>query len=161
MKLLLRLKDFCFGRYESGTQEPIGPSCEMTASKLKYFNSGRKLRRWKTRRCKRVAHIAPPQTRRPGKYRIYRSHTRLYVDFSWDSVAQKNSFAFGVNAPLVVCLRLCCCRSSINDTCISPLSERLCTRHCSVLVSPIFSQRICWDNCHLNLSLQFRDGIPK
>jgi len=53
MKLLLRLKDFHFQRYESGTQEPIGPSCEMTASKLKYFISGRK-----SRRCKRVAHIA-------------------------------------------------------------------------------------------------------
>jgi len=81
------------------TQELIGPSCEMTASKLKYFNSGRKLRRWK-----RVAHIASPQmpqTRRPGKYCVYRSHKRLYLDFSWDSVAQKNSFAFGANAPLV------------------------------------------------------------
>jgi len=96
--LLLRLKDFRFQRYQSGTQELIGPSCEMTASKLKYFNSGRKLRR-----CKCVAHIASPQTpqtRRPEKYRVYRSHMCLYVDFSWDSVARKNSFAFGVNAPL-------------------------------------------------------------
>jgi len=92
MMLLWRLKDFRFQRYESGTRELIGPSCEMTASKLKYLNSGRKLRRWK-----RVAHIASPQTRRSGKYRVYRSHTRLYVDFSWDSVARKNSFAFGVN----------------------------------------------------------------
>jgi len=50
MKLLLRLKDFRFQRYESGTQELIGPSSEMTASKLKYFNSRRKMRR-----CKRVA----------------------------------------------------------------------------------------------------------
>jgi len=74
MKLLLRLKDFRFQRDESGTQEPIGPSCEMTASKWKYFNSGRKLCR-----CKRVAHIASPQTRRPGKYRVYRSHAGLYV----------------------------------------------------------------------------------
>jgi len=69
----------------------------MTASKLKYFNSGRKLCRWK-----RVAHIASPQTRRPVKYRVYRRHTHLYVDFSWDSVARKYSFAFGVNAPLVL-----------------------------------------------------------
>jgi len=49
------------------------------------------------------AKIAPPQTpqtRRPEKYRVYRSHKRLYVDFSWDSVARKNRFAFGVNAPL-------------------------------------------------------------
>jgi len=72
MKLLLRLKDFRFQRYESGTRELFGPSCEMTASKLKYFNSGRKLRRWK-----RVGHIASPQTpqtRRPGKYCVYRSH---------------------------------------------------------------------------------------
>jgi len=83
-----------FQRYESGTQELIGPSCEMTASKLKYFNSGRKWCRWK-----RVGHIASPQTRRPGKHCVYRSHTRLYFDFSWDSVAQKNCFAFGVNAP--------------------------------------------------------------
>jgi len=63
----------------------------MTASKMKYFNSGQKLRR-----CKHVGHIASLQTRRPEKYR----HTRLYVDFSWDLVAQKNCFAFGVNAPL-------------------------------------------------------------
>jgi len=100
MKSLLRLKDFRFQRYESGTQEPIGSSCEMTASKLKYFNSGRKLHR-----CKRVAHITSPQTpqtRNPGKYRVYRSHTRLYVDFSWDLVTRKNSFAFGVNAALEV-----------------------------------------------------------
>jgi len=76
-------------RYESRTQELIGPTCEMTASKLKYFNSGRKLRR-----CKRVAHITSTQTRRLEKYRVYHSHTHLYVDFS---VARKNSFAFGVN----------------------------------------------------------------
>ncbi|TNN64387.1 Zeta-sarcoglycan [Liparis tanakae] len=43
MILLLRLKDFRFQLYESGTQELIGPSCEMTTSKWKYFNSGRKL----------------------------------------------------------------------------------------------------------------------
>jgi len=49
----------------------------------------------KTCRCKRVAH---------KKYRVYHSHTHLYVDFSWDSVARKNSFAFGVNAPLGVSL---------------------------------------------------------
>ncbi|TNN73489.1 hypothetical protein EYF80_016279 [Liparis tanakae] len=89
MKLLLRLKDFRFQRYERRTQEPIGPSCEMTASKLKYFNLGRKLCR-----CKCVAHIASPQTRRPDKYRVYRSHARLYVDFSWDSVTRKNSLRF-------------------------------------------------------------------
>jgi len=45
MKLLLRQEDFRFQRYKSGTQELIGPICEMTASKLKYFNSGQKLRR--------------------------------------------------------------------------------------------------------------------
>ncbi|TNN57313.1 hypothetical protein EYF80_032502 [Liparis tanakae] len=38
MKLLIRLKDFRFQRYESGTQELIGPSCEMTASKCRYFS---------------------------------------------------------------------------------------------------------------------------
>jgi len=42
---------------------------------------------------------ASPTSRRPGTYRVYHSHTRLYVDFSWDSVARKNSFAFGANAP--------------------------------------------------------------
>ncbi|TNN55738.1 hypothetical protein EYF80_034038 [Liparis tanakae] len=65
MKLLLHLKDFRLQRYESGTQELIGSSCEMTSSKLKYFNS------LKTHRCKRVDHIASPQTpqtRRPGKF---------------------------------------------------------------------------------------------
>ncbi|TNN74440.1 hypothetical protein EYF80_015399 [Liparis tanakae] len=40
--LPLRLKDFRLQHYESGTQELIGPSCETTASKLKYFNSGRR-----------------------------------------------------------------------------------------------------------------------
>ncbi|TNN62134.1 hypothetical protein EYF80_027624 [Liparis tanakae] len=35
--LLLRLKDFRFQRYESGTQELIGPSCEMTASNSDYL----------------------------------------------------------------------------------------------------------------------------
>jgi len=88
MKLLLHLKDFRFQCYESGTQELIGPSCEMTASKLKYFQN-----------C--ATGNAPLETRGPGKYCVYRSHTRLYVDFSWDSVARINSFAFGVNAPLV------------------------------------------------------------
>jgi len=117
MKLLLRLKDFRFQRYESGTQELIGPSCEMTASKLKYFNSGSENcaagnTALETRRPHRVAPIASPQspqspqTRCPGKYRVYRSHTRLYIDFSWDSVARKNSFAFGVNAPLEAALHI-------------------------------------------------------
>jgi len=46
---------------------------------------------------------ASPTSRRPEKYRVYRSHKRLYVDFSWDSVAWKNNFAFGVNAPLLWC----------------------------------------------------------
>jgi len=72
MKSLLRLEDFRFQRDESGTQELIGPSCEMTASKLKYFNSGRKLRRWK-----RAAVNASATSRRPEKYFVYRSHTRL------------------------------------------------------------------------------------
>jgi len=36
----------------------------------------------------------------PDKCRVYGSHTRPYVDFSWDSVAQKNLDAFGVNVPL-------------------------------------------------------------
>jgi len=66
------------------------------------FQLGVKIAPLKTRRPHRVAHIAwlqTPQTRRPGKYCVYRSHTRLYVDFSWDSVARKNSFAFGVNTP--------------------------------------------------------------
>jgi len=39
----------------------------------------------------RVAHIASPQ---PEKYRVYRSHTRLYVDFSWDSVERKKLHRF-------------------------------------------------------------------
>jgi len=96
MKLLLRLKDFPFQRYESGSQELFGPSCEITTSKLKYFNSGQKLRRWK-----RKAVNASPTSRRPKRAaRI--NITRLYVDFSWDSVARKISFAFGVNAPLDV-----------------------------------------------------------
>jgi len=67
--------------------------------KVEIFQVGAKIAPLKTRHCKRVAHITSPQTRRPGKYRVYRSHTRLYVDFSWDSVARKNSLAFGVNAP--------------------------------------------------------------
>jgi len=46
--------------------------------------------------------IAPLKMRRPGKYRVYRSHTRLYVDFTWDWVAQLFFFAFGVNAPLAL-----------------------------------------------------------
>jgi len=49
----------------------------------------------KTRRRKRVS----PTLRRPGKCCVHRSHTRLYVDFSWDSAARKNRVAFGVNAP--------------------------------------------------------------
>ncbi|TNN37186.1 hypothetical protein EYF80_052646 [Liparis tanakae] len=89
MKLPLRLEDFRFQRYEIGTRELIGPSCEMTASKFKHFNSRRKLRC-----CKRDAHIASAQTRRPGKYLVYLSHTRPYVDFSWDSVAWKKKFSF-------------------------------------------------------------------
>jgi len=48
------------------------------------------------------AKIAPLKTRRPGKYRVHRSHTRLYIDFSWDSVARKNLIAFGENAHLQV-----------------------------------------------------------
>jgi len=47
-----------------------------------------------------AAETASPQKRRQKKYRISRSHARLYVDFSWDSVARKNNVAFGVNAPL-------------------------------------------------------------
>jgi len=62
MKLLLRLKDFRFQCYESGTQEQIDPSCEMTASKLQFFNSGRKLCRWK---CTAVN--ASPTSRRPKR----------------------------------------------------------------------------------------------
>jgi len=49
-----------------------------------------------------IAHIASPQRCRPEKCCVYLSHTRLYVDFSWDSVARKNSVTFGVNVPLLL-----------------------------------------------------------
>jgi len=42
------------------TQELIGPSCEMIASKLKYFNERQQLRR-----SKRAAVNASPTLRRP------------------------------------------------------------------------------------------------
>ncbi|TNN61340.1 hypothetical protein EYF80_028467 [Liparis tanakae] len=57
--------------------------------KVEIFELRAKIAPLKTRRCKRVAHIASPQTHRPGKYHVYHSHKRLYVDFSWDSVARK------------------------------------------------------------------------
>jgi len=68
--------------------------------KIEIFQLGAKIAPLKMRRCKCVAHIASPQTPRPENYRVYLSHTRLYVDFSWDSVARKQTIAFGVNAPL-------------------------------------------------------------
>jgi len=67
--------------------------------KVEIFQLRAKTAPMKTRRPHRVAPNASPQTRWPEKYRVYRSHTRLYVDFSWDSVTRKNCFAFGVNAP--------------------------------------------------------------
>jgi len=80
------------------TQELIGPSCEIITSKLKYFNLGRKLHR-----SKRGAVNASPTLLRPKhpKRAAWKnvSHARLYVHFSWDSVARKNRVAFGVNAP--------------------------------------------------------------
>jgi len=99
MKLLLRLKDFRFQLRERNTRADW-PGLRDDRLKVEIFQLWAEIAPLKMRRCKRVAHIASPQTRRPGKYRVYRSHARLYVDFTWDSVARKNSFAVGVNAPL-------------------------------------------------------------
>jgi len=38
-----------------------------------------------------------PKTHRPDKFGVYRNHTRLHVDFTWDFVARKLCNAFGVN----------------------------------------------------------------
>jgi len=99
MKLLLRLKDFRLQLRERNSRADW-PELRDDRLKVEIFQLGAKIAPLKTRRCKRVAHIASPQTRRLKKYRVYRSHMCLYIDFTWDSVAQKNSFAFGVNAPL-------------------------------------------------------------
>jgi len=111
MKLLLRLKDFRFQRYESGISKRCycvhniivrlvliqqrrdsdkaqsnsradWPELRDYRLKIEIFQLGATVAPLKTRRCKRVAHIASPQTRNPEKYCVYRSHTRLYVDFS-------------------------------------------------------------------------------
>jgi len=118
MKLLLRLKDFRFQRYESGTSKRCHwvhniiiynichcvhniivhlvliqlrrdsddarsnsradwPELRDYRLKMEIFQLGAKIAPLKTRRCKRVAHIASPQTRRPEKYRIYRSREKI------------------------------------------------------------------------------------
>jgi len=75
------------------------PELQNYRLKVEIFQLGAKIAAIKTLVCKRVPHIALPQMRRPEKCCVYRSHTRLYVDFSWDSVARRNCVAFGVNAP--------------------------------------------------------------
>ncbi|TNN58865.1 Protein cornichon 3 [Liparis tanakae] len=55
--------------------------------KVEIFQLGADIASLTPRRPHRVGHIASAQTRRPEKCRVYRSHKRLYVDFTWDSIA--------------------------------------------------------------------------